>query len=355
MKNLRIKLLIVAIMAVLALYLWMQNKTGTLRQEIGEFAIDDTASVTRIFLADMRGNDMLLTKIKPGEWSLNDTLSARNEAVTRLLSSMFRMAVQAPVSRSAYNSVIKNLAANSVKVEIYQHLPRINIFNSIRLFYREKLSKVYYVGEPTQDNLGTYMLMEGSDTPFIVYLPGLRGFLSARFSANPNDWRDHTIFAKSPHEIRSIRVDFPQTPEESYLVEKLNRNDLRLTRVIDNHKVTDFDPNHLINLIHGYRDVRFESIVGKNAELNIDSLLVATPVHVITLTDTSGNVYRMKTYRRHNFGLLMTDDGEPYPYDIDRMYGLINNGKDLVLIQYFVFDPITRPLSFFTGYKTSEQ
>lgn len=348
MKNLRIKLLIVGLMAVVALVLLMQNRTGTLKREIGEFAIDDTASVTRIYLADMRGNDVLLTKIQPGKWSLNDTLSARMESVTRLLSSMFKMAVQAPVSRSGYNNVITNLATNSVKVEVYQMLPRVNIFNLIKLFPRETLSKVYYVGEPTPDNLGTFMLMEGSDTPFIVYLPGLRGFLSARFTANPNDWRDHIIFAKNPNEIRSIRIDFPQAPEESYLIEKFDRNRLNLIRIIDGQPIGVFDTNRLMNFVNGYRNIRFESIVEKSPEINRDSILQSIPLHVITLTDTAGMVQTMKTFRMPNFGEVMDDAAEPYPFDIDRMYGLVNNGRDFVLIQYFVFDPITRPLSFFT-------
>lgn len=347
MKNLRLKIFIIAVLSVAALLLIMQNRTGTLKSEVGEFAVDDTISITKIYLADMRGNDVLLTKIEPGTWTLNDTLSARNESVNRLLSSMFRMAVQAPVSRSGYNNVIKNLATNSVKVEVYQYIPRINFFNLFKLSYREKLTKVYYVGEPTPDNLGTFMLMEGSETPFIVYLPGLRGFLSARFSANPNDWRDHVIFAKKPQEIKSIQVEFPQTPEESYLIEKFDRNTLRLKKMIDNSIVEVFDTNQVINLINGYRNIRFESVVEKTATINRDSIAQSIPLHIITVTDTAGVVQRVKTFRRQNYANLIDDDYEYYTYDMDRLYGFVNNGKELVILQYFVFDPITRPLSYF--------
>ncbi len=347
MKNLRYKLMIVALLAVVAIILLMQNSKGTLSREIGDFAIHDTTAVTRIYLADMRGNEVLLTKVQPGIWTLNDTLSARIESVNRLLSSMFRMAVQSPVSRASYNNVITTLATNSVKVEVYEYLPRINIFNLVKLFYREKLSKVFYVGEPTSDNQGTFMLMEGSDTPFIVYLPGLRGFLSARFSANPNDWRNHTIFAISPHEIRSIRMEFPLTPEESYLIEKFDRNDLKITRLADNQAITSFDMNRVMNFINGYRNIRFESIVEKSPGINRDSIIRSVPQHIITLTDTAGVEQRIKTFRRQNFSYLLDDEYDPYPWDMDRFYGLVNDEKDFVLLQYFVFDPVTRPLSYF--------
>jgi len=347
MKNLRYKLIIVAVLAVVAIILLMQNPMGTLSREIGGFAVDDTASVTRIYLADMRENEVLLTKIQPGNWTLNDTLPARIESVNRLLSSMFRMAVQSPVSRASYNNVITNMAASSVKVEVYEYAPRINIFNLIKLFYREKLSKVYYVGEPTSDNLGTYMLMEGSDTPFIVYLPGLRGFLSARFSANTNDWRNHTIFAKNPHEIRSIRMEFSQMPEESYLIEKFDRNELKLTRLMDNQEITSYDVNRVMNFINGYRNLRFESFVEKSPAVNKDSIVRSIPTHIITVTDTAGVSQSIKTFRRQNFSYLLDDEFDPYPWDMDRFYGLVNNEQDFVLLQYFVFDPVTRPLSYF--------
>ena len=37
------------------------------------------------------------------------------------------------------------------------------------------------------------------------------------------------------------------------------------------------------------------------------------------------------------------------PFDLDRAYALVNNGQDFVLIQYFVFDRIMRPLQYLTG------
>jgi len=346
MKRQKLKLILITLMGVIALVLIFQNRTGTLKKEIGEFAIDDTASVTKIYMADMRGNEVLITRNSPFDWMVNDSLKARTDAVKMLLSTMYRLAVQSPVSKSGYNNVISNLAGNSVKVEVYQYLPRISFFGS-NFFYRERLTKVYYVGQPTSDNLGTYMLMEGSDTPFIVYLPGLRGFVSARFSANPGDWRDHTIFAKNPHEISAIQVEFPLNSEESFRIEKSGRDNVILRKLKDNQRIEQFDADRIAGFINGYKNIRFESLIEKSAPLNVDSILLSIPLHVITLTDTSGNIQVVKTFRRKNYDLMLDDDDNFYPFDMDRLYALINNGSDFVLIQYFVFDPITRPLSYF--------
>jgi hypothetical protein len=40
-------------------------------------------------------------------------------------------------------------------------------------------------------------------------------------------------------------------------------------------------------------------------------------------------------------------NGKPLKYDFDKMYAVINDGKDFVSIQYYVFDPLMQPISFF--------
>jgi hypothetical protein len=346
MKKNRVTYLIVIVLAVVALVLVLPNHKSTLKKGLGDFAIADTASVTKIFMADMRNNHVLLTKKSPGNWVLNDTLKARSEGLDMLLRTMMNLAVKAPVPRASYNNVIKRLATNSVKVEIYQKKYRIDLFNTIRLFPHEKRTKVYYVGSATPDNMGTFMYMEGSDTPFVVYEPGFRGFVSARFSARPNDWRDHTIFKKKPSEIKSLKIEFTQQPKESYLINMHGLNNVEVISLETGEKIRDFDARRLVDLVNGYRDIRYEAVLDAIDPAKADSIIHSTPLHIITLTDTAGNVNRVKTFRRRNMEGDYDMEGNLVAYDLNRLYALINNGKELVLIQYFVFDPITRPLSY---------
>ena len=351
MKKNRGIFIIVIVLAVVALVLILQNRKSTLRRAMSEFAIIDTASVTKIFMADMRNNQVLLTKITPGWWMLNDTLKARREGLDLLLKTISNLAVKAPVPKKSYNSVIKRLATNSVKVEIYQKKYRVDLFNSIRFFPHEKLTRVYYVGNPTPDNMGTFMLMEGSDVPFVVYEPGFRGFIAARFTAMINDWRDHTIFKKNPSEIRSLKVEFMQQPEESYLIEKQGQESLDLISLTTNQKLSSFDLRRIVDMVNGYRDIRFEAVLDAMDPAKKDSIIHTTPLHIITLTDIAGNINRVKTFRLKNDRGDYDMEGNLVAHDLNRLYALINDGKEMVLIQYFVFDPITRPLSFLVGRK----
>lgn len=57
------------------------------------------------------------------------------------------------------------------------------------------------------------MLKEGADKAYIVYIPGFRGFVSTRFTANPNDWRDHVVFNSNLADIQSVSVEFGADPQ----------------------------------------------------------------------------------------------------------------------------------------------
>lgn len=345
-KNRKV-LYLVIMLGALAAILIFQNRKGTLSEK-GQFAIEDTATITRIFLADKRDNIVLLQKETDGQWTLNDTLKARKEAVNILLKTMHGLAVKAPVSKSSYNNVITRLAANSVKVEVYQMVYRINIFDKMKLFPHEKRTKVYYVGHPTPDNMGTFMMIEGSDTPFVVFLPGLRGYVSARYSAYPADWRDHTIFRTPPDNLKFIKVEFPGEPDQSFLLEKEGRSMIKITQLATGMVLNQFDTSRIVEFVNAYKFIAFESPIDAMEPKVMDSVTHSQPAHIITVGDVNGKVKSIKTFRRPNHDQAEDLDGNLYPWDINRLYALIDDGRELVLVQYFVFDEITRPLSYFS-------
>jgi len=122
MKKNRITILLVIVLAIVAVVLVSQNRSGTLRSEVGDFAIDDTSTVTQIFMADMQGNEVLLQKMPAGNWSLNDSLNARAEGIGLLLTTMSKLAVKAPVSKStlglgaAFFSILSKITFISASV-----------------------------------------------------------------------------------------------------------------------------------------------------------------------------------------------------------------------------------------------
>ncbi|HOX77309.1 MAG TPA: DUF4340 domain-containing protein [Bacteroidales bacterium] len=350
MKKNRIILIITLILIIIAAILVFSTSTSTLNRRVSDFSVQDTASVTKIFMADKSNNELLLERQPDGSWIVDGKFQVQQAKISAFLKTLKDLTVRSPVPLAARDNVIKRMAVLAKKVEIYQVKPAISLFNRVNLFPREKLTKVYYVGDVTQDNQGTYMLMEGADDPFIVHITGFRGFVSSRYSTIRADWRDFTVFKTPINRIRSVRVEYPQKPEQSFEVDVLDNQNVSLVSLADNRNVA-YDTLRTLHFLTSFEDVRFESLLAHLIEKEfIDSVSASTPKTIISLTDTDGRVNRIKIFNKKSFAPYYSEDGAMLePVDLDRAYALVNEEEDFVLIQYFVFDKVTRTLDFLTG------
>lgn len=347
MKKHRITIIILTILSVVAIAFIFSRTQGTFKRELKDFAINDTVHVVKIFLSDKSDNIILLERQENGTWLVNGEYEARKDLVDLLLATMKNLRVISPVPRAAFNTVVANLAARSTKVEIYQRKYLIDLFYRIRLFPRVKQTRVYYVGSVTPDNIGTHMILENSSMPFIVYWPGFRGFVASRYSTKLKDWRDHSIFSHKFMQIQSVGVFFPATPDQSYRVVNNQEGFMDLIPYGQDNPVLTYDTLKMLGFITAFEDIRYEALID-DMDLNIvDSITSSQPLHIITLTDIYGNKHQVKTFRLHARGVADDIQGQALEYDPDRMYALINDEQDFVLIQYFTFDRIIRPFQFF--------
>lgn len=356
MKKNRYFIIVVIFLTIVALVLILTNSTTTFKRSLSDFAVNDTSNITTIFMSDKNNNTLKITRTLPGvNWVINDKYPGQKFNIDMLMETMLNLQVKEPVPLAARNNIIKELSINSVKVEIYQWVYRID-FIGIRLFPHEKLTKVYYVGGATQNNLGTFMLMQNSSEPYVIYLPGLRGFVSSRYMPIEKYWRDYTVFKKNLHEIASVKVEFPAIPEQSFIVTNNHDRSLELVSLIDKKRIYNFDTLNLMNFLSAFRNINFEALLNDMDKHKKDSILSSPPFTIITLTDTNGIVNTITTFHKQSaFG--ETDyKGKPVPYDLDRAYALVNDGKDFTLIQFYVFDRILKPVKYFVkGYTEESQ
>ena len=346
-KNNRITIIIAALLVVIAgVLIWNNRYLSTLQGEASDFQVWDTASVTKIYLADRRENESLLERQEDG-WMLNTIYKAHPKQVNYLLTTLYKIRIKMPVSVASHDNIVKQLASQSTKVEIYQMVPRINLFDKIKLFYHEKRTKVFYVGDATMDNSGTFMLKEGADKAYIVYIPSFRGFITTRFTANPDDWRDHTIFHEKLADIQSVEIDFNDDPEGSFRIDNIGRHQYKLTRLCDN-KDLPYDTLKVINFLSSFSDLRFEALFTNTMEQErMDSITSSPFVHNVVLTSKDGSTQDMKTFRKLVLNGVTDMGGDYGDVDHDRMYALIEGGKDFVLIQNYVFDKVLHDVRYF--------
>ncbi len=341
-------LLILTILVVIIGTLFLVNRSyTTLEDAESGFAVADTAGITKIFMVDKNNRSVKLVKDVPGKWILNDKFPAQNYNVNTLLKTIKDLKVRYPVPLAARDNVIRRLATIARKVEIYQSAYRINLFNKIKLFPYEKLARTYYVGDATQDNMGTFVQMEGAQQPYVVFLPSLRGFIYPRYSTDEDDWRDHMIFRTPLQDFASVQIEFKGKPDESFVVEADREGNLSMKMLGDQQHLA-YDTLRMLQFVTAFKDIRYESVLNNKLEASyIDSLASGQVAHLITLREKDGDTFVVRTYRKGGFSELYDKEGAALePFDLDRLYAFINDDRDFVLIQYFVFDKVLRTASY---------
>jgi len=130
MKN-KTKLSIVVSIAIiiLAVITIFNQKNSTI---YNDFLLSDTSKVVKIFMVNKKNENITLSK-KGKNWMVNGKEKAITENVNIILKTLMYIEIRQPVSKSSYNTMIKQLATNSVKVEIYEDSYIID-FAGIKLF-----------------------------------------------------------------------------------------------------------------------------------------------------------------------------------------------------------------------------
>ncbi len=204
-------LLVFLVLAGFAAYFFLnKNETkSTLNPKETNFSVTDTASVTKIFISDKYGNSNTIERKDESNWVINNKYEARKDLVKMLLETLTRMEVKRPVDKNSRNETIRDFATLGRKVEIYQN---------------GELSKTFYVGQTTDNDMGTYFIMEGSENPYVLHIPGFQGFLSTRFDLNETKWRSVPVFRNTLASLEQLKIEYPKNPAGNFTVEKTADN-----------------------------------------------------------------------------------------------------------------------------------
>jgi len=354
MKKYRKSILLTIVLAIVAAFMLMNNRSGTFRKKSNSFAVSDTSNITKFFLADKNNNSVKLERTENGSWLLNGKYEVNPTMIQVMMKTFICIESKEPVAKSTRNTIIRLMAGKSVKTEIYQRVYRINLFNWIKLFPHEKRTRTYYVGDATMDNNGTYMLMAGSEDPYIVAIPGFRGFVATRYSPIEADWRSHSVFRYRVPDIANVSVVFNEKPVQSFRITNLNNRVFSLTTLADNRNIELFDTMRLVQYLSMFKNLNYESVLDEMSKSKRDSIIANPPSNVITLVDKMGKQHTLKTWKRKaDFGQLDLD-GNQAEFDLERMYGMVDNSEYLVSVQYFVFNDVLVPWQFFTHGHTGD-
>lgn len=321
---------VLGVLIIGIVYFLSTNNKATIKPELRNFNVEDTSKIDKIFLVDKMNKSILLEK-KQSYWELNNAYEARTDLVNLLLKTIYRMRVMEPVSNAASKAIIKNLAVKSTKVELYK---------------KGKLDKVFYVGGPTQNSQGTFMIMEGSSKAFIIEMPGFRGYLSTRFSTNEMEWRTQRVFNYGYNDVLEVIFNNYENEKQSFILKKEGA----LYSIFENATMNKFPLNDTLKAkayIASLRNKNFSKYVDDIPQEWKDSILATTPMYSITVINTEGNEQSIDIYKKPAWGKL-DGFGEVLKEDPDHFF-IEMDTKDFVYGQYFVFDPLFKELQDFSN------
>lgn len=316
------------------------------------FAVKDTANITKVFIADMNGQHVLLHR-RDGAWYVQDSILAMTDKINSLLSTICNVTLQQTVAKTAQANINRMMSVNGVKVEIYQKAPKFKVFG-IKFFNKERKVKTYYMGPSTMDNVSNFAILEGFDEPCIVNIPGFRGFLTPTYSFKATDWYNCDLFTTKITRIKTLAVRDYQNPSESYIVEKAGTRFFNLYNNM-HQQIMDYDTVKLLDMLAEYRDKNYEKLIDDMPKISRDSIFKFNLFKIITLTDINGKKTELRMYRKLTPDMMYLDAivggaerANNEPYNRDKFYAVLNGHyENLLQCQYFHFERQNQPLSYF--------
>ena len=297
-------------------------------KEQSDFAIKDTAAIDRFTISDTENNSITISRKEDGKtWKIEGSAyEAQVGSVNLILETFFRLRVKRDVPSRTVEHVLSSLSARSKKIEIFMN-------------NENEPAKTWYVGGATQDHEGTFMLLQTRDkispVPFVMYKPGIYASMDARFFTSWIEWRASHVF-KYPdtRDIKSIKVEFLKDTTNSYKVEN-NQSVVSLFNG-NNHIVEHFDSIQVKHYFSHYKKIHYNRIVQKKQEY-LDSVFSSPVFYKISLEDKYEKQINVELWKIKSF-----DDWDP-----EYGYIRVNGNNELLRVQYYSWDILFKPLSYF--------
>lgn len=335
-KNILLLALLLAVVGV-AIYFYKQDQGSSIKSNpFTQFAIEDTNTITKIFIADHDGNTALLERSNNSRlWDLNRKYKAREDAVKNLLQVINRVRVRGNVASTARDNMMKVMASSGKKVEIYTN-------------GENTPSKIYYIGPNTPDHTGTIMLLELEDEgkspePYICHMEAFTGFLNPRFFAEEMEWRYTGIFDYPKLEISKVEVQH-SVPAWSFEINYNGGNQIKLSHL--GQPVPRFDTVGVKDFLLLFKKVHLESYRTFLKPEVEDSIRKSPPVVRLIVTNKKNEKEVLSLYLKRGKENTLDANGNPTPWDPEYLWG-VNEKGEVGLAQRYVFDPITLPLQAF--------
>jgi hypothetical protein len=333
MNNTKKTFLVVFILWMIAIVYFFNDSKGTLSSSNTHFAIEETKKINKI---NISSPDEEITLVKEsGHWKINDKYIARQRIVDNFLMALNRIQIASPISENEKERIATVLEKEGILVEIYR---------------KNRTLRKYYVSTPAIDNHNTYMMMAKRGDPIMVRIPSFKGLVAELFSIDESLWRDKTVFDYPPQNIKSITAEYPGDSSKSFTVINYGDGTFALKQPYKNLFVEDFNVERVVRYFTYFQGIEFERVEKELSKQKTDSILHSVPFCKISVTNVDDFTNSITIYRKPP-EKEFDEFGNKLSYDYNRAYAIFNQNNELIIIQYYIFDPLLKEIDYFRWHK----
>jgi len=321
-KNLPIVIIFLLLLISVITYFYTNSK-GTLSSKVADFASKDLSDVNRI--AVKNHNSYFILYKNEDSWSYNTSFHVKPTIISLCYRIFSQVEIKSPLNKEYSLKVAEKLEHDGTE---------------IKLCNKKKILKHFFIWADSLTR-NTYMMMAGQAVPFIVSVPSIDGNFAALFLKDSSFWRDLTLLHYLPGQIKSIQIEQPANPKQSFKLEISKSGKIAMTDFMGKEQKINKDA--LGAFLYCFKNVSASAFLDNNSEL-LKAIKMKTPLYTISISDFNGDTKNFKIFSKEkdNFSSTKKENN----FDKNFCYVLINN-KDLAIVKYVAIDPVTRDLEFF--------
>tara|TARA_B100000927_G_C16449592_1_gene463250 strand:+ start:216 stop:1238 length:1023 start_codon:yes stop_codon:yes gene_type:complete len=320
--------LIFGLLCVVGLAVYAYNIVSAERNsstELIDFAIKDTAEVTKIIITDPFQKTFQIEKVK-GVWQDKSGGCITQAYVHNILNVAKNIEFKGYLSKNSHENFTVKMSASHTKVEYY---------------VQNKWYKTWYIGPSAPDHYGQIMLLDSKDDgkssePVMMKVKGLNGIIEPNFFADSRKWICTNIFSVPLESIASVVVNNHDDSTRSF---EINYSNNAFEVSTNGIPLPSVDTANVYRYLHNYKKIHFDIANYILSETECDSLKATEPFAEITLDEKSGKQTHLRLYRIKADEPQRNEFGELVNMDMNKFWCALPSGE-IVKCQYHVFNPL---------------
>ncbi len=320
MKKYAFYIVIIAILVTIALVLIFNDQPGTITGSEKNFAISDTASVTKIKYV-YKGDALELTRNK-SLWVVNNKYPAKTQLVNVTLKFLQQFNIISVVPKESLQRAIEALNERSLQVTIEDS---------------GKPVVQYRLCEIDTAPAKVFIIMEGSSRPYIANITGFDLPVLTLFSTSERMWRDRKLFVTHMDDFMMVGLAYPQNADNSFAISKINDSlQIKQGDLISKKVSRQAVQNYFLNV----SNLKADHMGAERLSLEYSKVKDNLPFAELIIKSTGNRTETLKVYQ-------IPDEKSPSKINPDMLIGIVGTDTVPVMINYVDFDPLLKSMGDF--------